>query len=83
MATYNYRAIDQTGRHAQGQIDALNEADLEIRLERMGLDLITFKSTAKSTKAFTQNKVSNRDLVILFSARAAYQRGRTNFGWLK
>ena len=64
MATYNYRAIDQAGRHAQGQIDALNEADLEIRLERMGLDLITFKSTAKSTKAFTQNKVSNRDLVM-------------------
>ena len=64
MATYNYRAIDQTGRHAQGQIDALNEADLEIRLERMGLDLITFKSTEKSTKAFSQNKVSNRDLVM-------------------
>jgi type IV pilus assembly protein PilC len=64
MATFNYRAIDQTGRHAQGQIDALNEVDLEIRLERMGLDLITFKSTEKSKKAFSQNKVSNRDLVM-------------------
>ncbi|MGB7815410.1 MAG: type II secretion system F family protein [Methylotenera sp.] len=64
MATFNYRAIDQTGRHAQGQIDAINEADLEIRLERMGLDLITFKSTEKSKKAFSQNKVSNRDLVM-------------------
>jgi type IV pilus assembly protein PilC len=64
VATFNYRAIDQTGRHAQGQMDALNEADLEIRLERMGLDLITFKSTEKSTKAFSQNKVSNRDLVM-------------------
>jgi type IV pilus assembly protein PilC len=64
MATFNYRAIDQTGRHAQGQIDALNEVDLEIRLERMGLDLITFKSTEKSKKVFSQNKVSNRDLVM-------------------
>ncbi len=64
MATFNYRAIDQTGRHAQGQIDALNEVDLEIRLERMGLDLITFKSTEKSKRAFSQNKVSNRDLVM-------------------
>ena len=64
MATFNYRAIDQTGRHAQGQIDALNEVDLEIRLERMGLDLITFKSTEKSKKSFTQNKVNNRDLVM-------------------
>ena len=64
MTTFNYRAIDQTGRHAQGQVDALNEVDLEIRLERMGLDLITFKSTEKSKKDFTQNKVNNRDLVM-------------------
>jgi len=64
MATFNYRAIDQTGRHAQGQIDAINEADLEIRLERMGLDLITFKSTEKSKKSFGQNRVTNRDLVM-------------------
>ena len=64
MTTFNYRAIDQTGRHAQGQVDALNEVDLEIRLERMGLDLITFKSTEKSKKIFTQNKVNNRDLVM-------------------
>jgi type IV pilus assembly protein PilC len=64
VATFNYRAIDQTGRHAQGQIDALNEADLEIRLDRMGLDLITFKSTEKSKSAFSKNRVSNRDLVM-------------------
>ena len=64
MATFNYKAIDQIGRRAQGQMDALNEVDLEIRLERMGLDLITFKATEKSQKVFTQNKVSNRDLVM-------------------
>ena len=64
MATFNYKAIDKTGLRAQGQMDALNEADLEIRLERMGLDLITFKSTEKSKSAFTKNKVSNRDLVM-------------------
>ncbi len=64
MATFNYKAIDQAGRHAQGQIDAINEVDLELRLERMGLDLITFRSSTKSTSAFTKNKVSNRDLVM-------------------
>ncbi|MES2636384.1 MAG: type II secretion system F family protein, partial [Pseudomonadota bacterium] len=64
MATFNYKAIDQTGRHAQGQIDALNEVDLELRLERMGLDLITFRSSTKSNSAFAKNKVSNRDLVM-------------------
>ena len=63
MATYNYKAIDKMGRHARGQMDALNEVDLEIRLERMGLDLITYKSTEKS-KSFSRNKVSNLDLVM-------------------
>lgn len=64
MATFNYRAVDKTGRYAQGQIDALNEADLEIRLERMGLDLVTFRSTEKSRTAFAKSKVTNRDMVM-------------------
>ncbi len=64
MATYDYRAIDQSGLNAKGQIDALNEADLEIRLERMGLDLITFKETDKAKSPLAKNKVSNRDLVM-------------------
>ena len=64
MATYQYRAIDQAGRHAQGQIDAQNEVDLELRLERMGLDLITYKVTAKSSNSYSKSRVSNRDLVM-------------------
>jgi len=64
LATFDYRAIDQTGLQAKGQMDALNEADLEIRLERMGLDLITFKETDKSRSAFAKNRVNNRDLVM-------------------
>lgn len=64
MASFNYRAIDKQGRPAMGQIDALNEVDLEIRLERMGLDLITFRPALKSTSVFNRNKVSNQDLVM-------------------
>ncbi len=64
MSAYNYKAVDQLGRPAFGQIDALNEVDLEIRLERMGLDLITFKPTKKSTSLVNRNKVSNQDLVM-------------------
>jgi len=64
VATFNYRAVDKAGRYAQGQIDALNEVDLEIRLERMGLDLITFRATEKSKTAFLKSKVTNRDLVM-------------------
>jgi type IV pilus assembly protein PilC len=64
MASFNYKAIDKLGRPAMGQIDALNEVDLEIRLERMGLDLITFRPAAKSTSVFNRNKISNQDLVM-------------------
>lgn len=64
MATFNYKAIDKTGRPAQGQIDAINEVDLEIRLERMGLDLITFNPAQKSSTTFSRRKVSNLDLVM-------------------
>lgn len=64
MATFNYKAIDQTGQYAQGQIDALNEVDLELRLTRMGLDLITYRASTKSNGAFAKSKVSNRDLVM-------------------
>lgn len=64
MPSFNYKAIDKIGRPAMGQIDALNEVDLEIRLERMGLDLITFRAAKKSTSLFNRNKVSNQDLVM-------------------
>ena len=64
MPSFNYKAIDKSGRPAVGQIDALNEVDLEIRLERMDLDLITFRATKKSTSLFNRNKVSNQDLVM-------------------
>lgn len=40
MALYNYKAIDAAGKAVQGQIDAHNVVDLELRLKRMGLDLI-------------------------------------------
>ena len=64
MPSFNYKAIDKFGRPAMGQIDALNEVDLEIRLERMGLDLITFRPAKKSTSLLNRNKVSNQDLVM-------------------
>lgn len=64
MPSFNYNAVDKLGRLAMGQIDAINEVDLEIRLERMGLDLITFRAAKKSTHLFNRNKVSNQDLVM-------------------
>lgn len=35
MPTFSYKAVDQTGKTTHGQIDALNEIDLELRLKRV------------------------------------------------
>lgn len=41
MPLYSYRAVAPDGRMVLGRIDALNTVDLEMRLRRMELDLIT------------------------------------------
>lgn len=64
MPTYRYKAVDQTGRPAQGQLDALNEVDLELRLQRIGLDLVTFRQAQKSAALFGARKVSHKDLMM-------------------
>ena len=40
MALYSYKAIDDRGKSLMGQIEAINLIDLELRLQRMGLDLV-------------------------------------------
>ena len=64
MPSFSYKAVDKLGRPAMGQLDAVNEVDLEIRLSRMGLDLITFRTAAKSASLFNSSRVSNQDLVM-------------------
>lgn len=44
MATFQYKAVDRTGRTARGTLDAMNDVDLELRLRRMGLDMISFRA---------------------------------------
>ena len=45
-----------------GNIDATNAVDLELRLRRLGLDLITFESIKKST-LMRASKVSRKELI--------------------
>ena len=64
MASYQYKAIDKTGRPARGGLDAVNEVDLELRLRRMGLDLITFKEIDRQAAAFAAGgQITRQDLV--------------------
>ncbi|WP_153111483.1 type II secretion system F family protein [Propionivibrio limicola] len=45
MTLFNYKAVDPDGSTVRGSIDALNLVDLERRLEKMGLDLVTASAT--------------------------------------
>ena len=49
MPSFQYKAIDKTGQPARGGLDAVNEVDLELRLRRMGLDLITCRQVDRQT----------------------------------
>ena len=62
MASFSYRAIDDTGRIISGNADAINPVDLEMRLKRLGLDLVTFQSIKKST-LMRGRKVSRTELI--------------------
>ena len=62
MALFAYRAVDAEGRSSSGSLDAANSVDLELRLKRLGLDLITFDTVKRSTAARTRN-VSRAELI--------------------
>ncbi len=62
MALFAYRAIDADGRISSGNLDAANAIDLELRLKRLGLDLLTFEGVKRSTAARTRN-VTRTELI--------------------
>jgi type IV pilus assembly protein PilC len=62
VALFAYRAVDSDGRVSSGSLDAANAIDLELRLKRLGLDLVTFEGVKRSTAARTRN-VSRTELI--------------------
>ena len=64
MALYTYKAIDPEGRAVQGRLDALNLVDLEMRLKRMELDLISSKTVRNST-LFVGSKITSNEIINL------------------
>ena len=62
MALFAYRAVDADGRLSAGNLDAANAIDLELRLKRLGLDLVTFEGVKRSTAARTR-RVSRTELI--------------------
>ncbi len=62
MATFAYRAVDEEGLIQTGDLDAMNVIDLELRLKRMGMDLITYESIKKSAM-MRARRVTRKELV--------------------
>jgi type IV pilus assembly protein PilC len=62
MALFAYRAMDADGRLSSGNLDATNAIDLELRLKRLGLDLLTFDSVKRSTAARSRS-VTRTELI--------------------
>jgi type IV pilus assembly protein PilC len=62
LALFAYRAVDAEGNLSSGNLDAVNSVDLELRLKRLGLDLVTFETARKSVAARTR-RVSREELI--------------------
>ena len=63
MALYTYKAIDANGKSVLGRIDAGNVFDLEQRLSRMGLDLVSGAPTAHRSRLVGGSGVGRQDLI--------------------
>lgn len=62
MALFAYRAVDEEGKISSGSLDATNAIDLELRLRRLGLDLVTFESVKRTVAARTRH-VTRQELI--------------------
>jgi type IV pilus assembly protein PilC len=63
MPLFQYKAIDASGKFISGSLDAGNINDLELRLEKMEMDLVTFKQKDPGADLFGRNKIGRRDLI--------------------
>lgn len=63
MPLFTYKAIDVQGKSVLGRVDAVNLFDLEQRLSRMGLDLVTGAPSSQTSRLIGGGKVSRQDLI--------------------
>ena len=62
MALYTYKAIDAKGKAVVGRVEAVNRCDLEQRLSRMDLDLLS-GGPSSQTSRFFGGRVPRQDLI--------------------
>src|SRR5258706_12004763 len=63
MALFTYKAIDTRGKSIMGQIEALNLIDLDMRLKRMGLDLVRGGPASRGGSLLRAGSVKRAELI--------------------
>ena len=63
MPLYTYKAIDAQGKATLGRLDAGNIFDLEQRLSRMGLDLVSGAPSAQKSRLIAGARIPRQDLI--------------------
>ena len=64
MDFFQYKAMDESGRIQVGKADAMNVADLEMRLRKMGLDLINYREIKSQSQNVSGRGIVRRDLIL-------------------
>ena len=64
MAVFAYKSIDTLGKRVDGRLEAVNLVDLEMRLKRIGLDLINGQPADLSRRSlFGAGRITRQDLI--------------------
>ncbi len=64
MPTFQYKAVAKSGKRVRARLEAVNEADLELRLRRMGLDLIACRQADRRSSGVGRgSRVTRQDLI--------------------
>ncbi|MBT6277326.1 MAG: type II secretion system F family protein [Chromatiales bacterium] len=63
MPLMKYKAIDERGKSNSGSMEAVNVADLEMRLGRMGLDLVNYHEARTFGQRAGGRPVQRRELI--------------------
>jgi type IV pilus assembly protein PilC len=63
MPLFSYKAVDASGKNVLGRVEAVNLFDLEQRLSRMGLDLVTGAPSTQKGRLIGGAKVGRQDLI--------------------
>ena len=73
MPLFAYKAIDAQGKSILGRVEAVNLFDLEQRLSRMGLDLITGTPSSHKGRMMAGGKVKRQDLINVHKEAANFK----------